>query len=166
MNRFFLSALLVTTMFLAACATTGTTPSTGDNPQSNSIIDVAEGAGNFTTLLAAVDAAGLTETLRGDGPFTVFAPTNAAFDALPAGTVDALLMDIPALTDILLYHVVGEKLSAADVVAASSVTTLQGSDAPVVVDADGAGIDGAMIVETDIPASNGVIHIIEAVILP
>jgi uncharacterized surface protein with fasciclin (FAS1) repeats len=131
-----------------------------------SITAIAAADPQFSTLVAALTAADLATTLDGPGPFTVFAPTDSAFDALPAGTVDALLADIPELTDILLYHVAGERLTAEDVVGSSSVTTLQGSDAAVMVDGSGAFIDGAQIVVTDIPAENGTIHIIDAVMLP
>lgn len=131
-----------------------------------SIAEIAAGDAQFSTLVAALDAADLVDTLAGPGPFTVFAPTDAAFAKLPPGTVDALLQDIPALTDILLYHVSGEKLPAADVLGMSNVATLQGSDAAVTMDADGAYIAGAKIEITDIPAANGVIHVIDTVMIP
>ena len=143
-------------------ATTTTAPVT-----SSTIVDVATEAGSFTTLLAAVEAAGLVETLQGDGPFTVFAPTDDAFAALPAGTVEALLADIPALTDILLYHVVAGEVLAADVVGLDAAATVQGSDIAISV-ADGMVMlnGNATVVTTDIMADNGVIHVIDAVILP
>ena len=106
------------------------------------------------------------ETLSSPGSFTVFAPTNAAFDALPDGTLDALLEDIPTLTGILTYHVVGEKLTAADVVVSTEVSTLEGTAAEVMVTDDGVTIAGATIIATDIPAANGVIHVIDAVMIP
>ena len=130
------------------------------------IPEVAAEAGDFETLLTAVQAADLAETLSGDGPFTVFAPTDAAFAALPEGTVEALLDDIPALTNILLFHVVGDEVRAEDVMMEDFVTTLQGSDAMISIGDDGVAIENAMIVVTDIEASNGVIHVIDAVILP
>lgn len=129
------------------------------------IVDIAVADGRFTTLVAAVQAAGLVNTLKSDGPFTVFAPTDGAFAKLPAGTVQALLGDIPALTDILLYHVVSGDVRAADVVDLSSATTVQGQ--PVVVStAGGVFINDAQVIITDIEASNGVIHVIDTVILP
>jgi uncharacterized surface protein with fasciclin (FAS1) repeats len=131
-----------------------------------SIAEVAAEAGGFTTLLAAVEAAGLAETLMGEGPFTVFAPTDEAFAALPEGTVEGLLEDIPALTDILLYHVVAGEVYAADVVELSSATTVQGSDVTITIEDGNVFVDGAQVVATDIQASNGVIHVIDAVILP
>jgi uncharacterized surface protein with fasciclin (FAS1) repeats len=130
------------------------------------IVDIAATDDRFTTLVAAVSAAGLVDALEGPGPMTVFAPTNAAFDALPEGTVEALLEDIPALTEILLYHVASGRLTATDVISSQSVTTLQGSTAMVETTADSVTIAGAEISFTDIPASNGVIYVIDAVMLP
>ena len=131
------------------------------------IVDVATEAGSFGTLLAAVEAAGLVDTLAGEGPFTVFAPTDEAFAALPEGTVEALLADIPALTDILLYHVVAGEVLAADVVGLDSATTVQGSDVAITVDGGNVFLNGtAQVIATDIAASNGVIHVIDKVILP
>ena len=136
-------------------------------PVAGTIPEVAAAAGNFNTLLTAVTAAGLAETLSGAGPFTVFAPTDEAFAALPAGTIEALLAD-PAgdLTQILLYHVVPNKVMAADVSDGLEADTAQGGKVKFTV-ADGkVMINGANIVATDIEASNGVIHVIDAVILP
>lgn len=129
------------------------------------IIGVATQAGDFTTLLAAVDAAGLTETLQGPGPFTVFAPTDEAFAKLPAGTVDALLADIPTLTDILLYHVVSGAVSGSEVADLSLVTTLNGVDVKVTTDG-GVFINDAEVTVTDIETSNGMIHVIDTVLIP
>jgi uncharacterized surface protein with fasciclin (FAS1) repeats len=131
-----------------------------------SIVDIAVEDGRFTTLVAAVQAAGLAETLSGEGSFTVFAPTDDAFAALPEGTVEALLADIPALTDILLYHVVDGKVMAADVVELSNAMTLQGQYVDIKVEDGKVMIDNAEVIITDIEASNGVIHVIDAVILP
>jgi uncharacterized surface protein with fasciclin (FAS1) repeats len=134
-------------------------------PQLENIVTTAVNAGSFTTLVAAVQAANLDPTLANDGPFTVFAPTDDAFAALPAGTVDALLQDIPALTDILLYHVVAGQVLAADVVSLSSATTLQG--ATVTIDASmGVMVNDANVIQTDVLATNGVIHVIDRVLLP
>jgi len=131
------------------------------------IVDTAIAAGSFETLVAAVQAAGLEEALRGEGPFTVFAPTDEAFAKLPAGTVEALLADPEALADILLYHVIeGEVLSAA-VTDGLEAETLQGSSVSFAIHSDGTpAIDEALITATDIMASNGVIHVIDSVILP
>ena len=131
------------------------------------IVDVAVGAGSFNTLVAAVQAAGLEETLRSKGPFTVFAPTDEAFAKLPEGTVDALLADPEALADILLYHVVPGKVMAADVSDGLMVETAQGSEVSFAIHSDGTpAINEALITATDIEAFNGVIHVIDTVILP
>jgi len=132
------------------------------------IVDVAVAAGQFTTLAAALDAAGLVDTLKGDGPFTVFAPTDAAFAKLPEGTIDTLLKpeNKDQLIAILTYHVVPGSVMAADVVELSSATTVNGADVAINVSDAGVRIDNAMVVKTDIGASNGVIHVIDSVILP
>lgn len=116
--------------------------------------------------MTAVQAADLVETLKGEGPFTVFAPTDDALAALPEGTLESLLEDIPALIDILLCHVVAGEVLAADVVGLDSATTVQGSDVTITVDGDTVKTDHANVVTTDIVTSNGVIHVIDAVILP
>lgn len=129
------------------------------------IVDTAVAAGSFTTLAAALKAAGLVETLKGKGPFTVFAPTDDAFAKLPAGTVDGLLKDIPKLKKILTYHVVSGKVMAADVAKMKSATTVEGSD--VKVDATkGVKINDSMVTKADVAADNGVIHIIDSVLMP
>ena len=136
--------------------------------EEKTIVDVAVENGSFTTLVAAVQAAGLAETLSGEGPFTVFAPTDDAFDALPEGTVESLLEDPEgALTDILLYHVVEGAVPAETVVTLDSVTTVQGEDVAIeVVDGQVVLNESATVIITDVEASNGVIHVIDAVILP
>jgi uncharacterized surface protein with fasciclin (FAS1) repeats len=129
------------------------------------IVDTAVSAGSFTTLVAAVKAAGLVDTLKGTGPFTVFAPTDEAFAKLPAGTVEALLKDIPKLTKILTYHVVAGKVMAADVVKLKSAKTVEGSE--VKIDAsNGVKINDSTVTTADVAADNGVIHIIDTVLLP
>lgn len=130
------------------------------------IVEIAAGNPDFSTLVAAVTAAGLDDDLAGAGPFTVFAPTNAAFAALPAGTVEALLANIPELTQILLYHVVSGDLEASAVVTRQSLTSLLGPEIPVEVEGSTVRVAGATISATDIQASNGVIHVIDAVMLP
>ena len=129
------------------------------------IVETAVAAGQFTTLVAAVKAAGLAETLSGPGPFTVFAPNDAAFAKLPAGTVEALLADIPKLTKILTYHVVAGKVTAADVSKLSSAKTVEGQDVKIHVNG-GVKINEANVIGADVAADNGVIHIIDSVILP
>ncbi|MCY7382644.1 MAG: fasciclin domain-containing protein [Microcoleus sp. CAN_BIN18] len=129
------------------------------------IVDTAVSAGSFTTLVAAVKAAGLVDTLKGPGPFTVFAPTDEAFAKLPAGTVDALLKDIPKLKKILTYHVVSGKVMAADAAKLKSAKTVEGSE--IKIDAsNGVKINDATVTTADVAADNGVIHIIDSVLLP
>jgi uncharacterized surface protein with fasciclin (FAS1) repeats len=129
------------------------------------IVDTAVSAGSFTTLVAAVKAAGLVDTLKGAGPFTVFAPTDEAFAKLPTGTVEALLKDIPKLTKILTYHVVSGKVMAADVVKLKTAKTVEGSE--LKIDASsGVKINDSKVVTPDVAADNGVIHIIDTVLLP
>lgn len=134
------------------------------------IVEIAAGNDNFTTLVAAVQAAGLAETLSGEGPFTVFAPVNEAFAALPDGTVDSLLMEEnkDQLTSILTYHVVpGEYLAAETPAGEYELETVQGDTVNVVVGDDGTvTVDGATVVMADVDASNGVIHAIDQVIMP
>jgi uncharacterized surface protein with fasciclin (FAS1) repeats len=130
------------------------------------IIATATAAGSFSTLLTAIDVAGLTETLMGDGPFTVFAPTDDAFAAVDPETLDGLLADPEALSQVLLYHVVEGAVPAADVVTLESATTIQGSDVAIVVEGDAVTLNGANVIQTDIETSNGIIHVIDAVLLP
>lgn len=132
------------------------------------IVDVAVGAGSFNTLVAAVKAAGLVDTLKGDGPFTVFAPTDEAFAKLPEGTVENLLKpeNKDQLVKILTYHVVPGKVMAADVVKITKAKTVEGSEVEVSTNNGTVMIDGAKVLKTDIAASNGVIHVIDSVIMP
>lgn len=129
------------------------------------IVDTAVEAGTFTTLVAAVEAAGLVDTLKGDGPFTVFAPTDEAFAALPAGTVEGLLEDPEALAAILTYHVVPGKVMSTDLSNEMMATTVNGADVTIMTEG-GVMVDSANVVAADVEASNGVIHVIDAVILP
>ena len=129
------------------------------------IVDTAVSAGNFNTLVTAIKEAGLVETLKGDGPFTVFAPTDEAFAKIPQDKLNALLADKAALTKVLTYHVVSGKVMAADVAKISTAKTVQGSEVSIDT-ADGVKVDNAKVVATDIVASNGVIHVIDTVILP
>ncbi|HEU0153779.1 MAG TPA: fasciclin domain-containing protein [Arenimonas sp.] len=132
------------------------------------IVDVAASNADFETLVAAVKAAGLVETLSGDGPFTVFAPTDDAFAKLPAGTLENLLKpeNKDQLVAILTYHVVAGKVTAADVVKLDNATTVNGAVADVTVSGSTVKIDEATVTATDIKASNGIIHVIDTVILP
>ncbi len=179
MKRFSMLAILlvVASLVMAACAPAATPaptatpipePTATPEPMLSDIVDTAVADGRFTTLVAAVQAAELVDTLKGEGPFTVFAPTDDAFAALPAGTVESLLLpeNKQALTDILLYHVVSGKVMAADVTALTSATTVLGKDVTVKVDMGNVYINEAKVIITDIETSNGVIHVIDAVILP
>jgi uncharacterized surface protein with fasciclin (FAS1) repeats len=130
------------------------------------IVGVASAAGNFSTLVTAIQAAGLEETLSSKGPFTVFAPTDEAFAALPEGTLDSLLKDKEALTKVLTYHVASGEYMAADVVEMSSITTLEGSTLQVNTTGGGVKVGDANVTATDIKASNGVIHVIDKVLIP
>ena len=135
-------------------------------PESRDIVDIAVEDGRFETLVAAVQAAGLVDALKGEGPLTVFAPTDDAFAALPEGTVESLLNDIPTLTNILLYHVVEGKVMAADVVELSEAETLLGESVSIMMEDGKVMIGDAQVIITDIEASNGVIHVIDAVLIP
>ena len=130
------------------------------------IISTAEAAGSFTTLLTAIEVAGLTDTLATGGPFTVFAPTDEAFSAIPEADLTALLADKQALTSVLTYHVVDGRVPAAKVVKLDSATTLQGSDVTINVEGDNVEVNKANVTATDIKASNGLIHVIDTVLMP
>lgn len=132
----------------------------------NNIVEIAVADGRFKTLVAAVTAAGLADTLKGAGPFTVFAPTDDAFAKLPKGTVEGLLKDTPKLKDILLYHVVSGKVMAADVVKLSTAKTVEGKPVTFKVDGNKVMVNDAQVIIADLPASNGVIHVLDKVILP
>lgn len=178
-NSLFVGLLVAVSLVLAACAPAATPtpapeptampePTATPEPELADIVDTAVADGRFTTLVAAVEAAGLVETLKGEGPFTVFAPTDDAFAALPEGTVESLLLpeNKQQLTDILLYHVVSGKVMAADVTGLESATTVLGKDIAIKVDMGNVYINDAQVIITDIETSNGVIHVIDAVILP
>ena len=130
------------------------------------ITDIVANTRNFSTLLTAVKTAGLGDTLAGRGPFTVFAPTNDAFAKVPKATLDALLADKAKLTKVLTYHVVSGNVKAADVVKLSSAKTVEGSEVKITVNAGKVKVNDANVTQTDIAATNGTIHVIDAVILP
>ena len=146
--------LLITSAFALAAV----------SAQAKDIVDTAVSAGNFKTLAAALQAAGLVDTLRGKGPFTVFAPTDEAFAKIPKAQLDALLADKAKLTAVLTYHVVAGKVMAKDV-KAGKVKTVQGSELTIGT-AGGVTVDNAKVTATDIVADNGVIHVIDSVVLP
>jgi uncharacterized surface protein with fasciclin (FAS1) repeats len=160
---------LILGMFIALAASpalAGSCSSSHAKTASNNIVETAVSAGTFNTLVAAVQAADLADTLAGEGPYTVFAPTDEAFAKLPAGTVETLLANPEQLREILLYHVVPGKVTASQVVSLDSATTAQGSDVNIKVADGSVMINDAMVTATDIETSNGVIHVIDTVILP
>lgn len=183
--KLYLLAAAASALTLAACAPAETPAPVVEPPAveepvaepvteapAQTIVDIAAGNPDFSTLVAAVQAAGLAETLSGPGPFTVFAPTNAAFAALPEGTLDSLLLpeNKDQLTQILTYHVVAGKVMAADVPSADAgveTSTVAGLDLSVRAEADGSvKVNDATVTTADIEASNGVIHVIDTVVLP
>ena len=159
---------MVRRMQMAAIAAVVAFNISSSQAQDSDIVDIAINNGSFNTLVAALQAADLVDALKGDGPFTVFAPTDAAFAALPEGTVESLLEpdNKELLVSILTYHVVPGRLLAADVVAETALQTLNGLSVTIEVDDSGVRIDDANIQATDIEGTNGVIHVIDAVILP
>lgn len=140
-------------------------PLRADHHGAKDIVDTAVAAGSFKTLASALQAAGLVETLKGKGPFTVFAPTDEAFARIPKADLDALLKDKAKLTRVLTYHVVPGKVMAADVAKLSQAKTVEGQSLKIDTSA-GVKVDGANVIKADIQASNGVIHVIDSVILP
>lgn len=157
---------LTPNLFADECSASKTA-STSTRTAGKDLVAVASGADNFKTLVAAVKAAGLVETLQGKGPFTIFAPTDAAFAKLPAGTLESLLKpeNKEKLVAILTYHVVSGKVLAADV-KTSEAKTVQGQSVKLVVSDAGVTVDGAKVLKTDVMAENGVIHVIDTVVLP
>lgn len=144
-----------------------TEPKPEGTPVPGNIVEIISGDGRFSTLAAAIDAAGLAETLAGKGPFTLFAPPDSVFAKLPPGTAESLLQEAAVLKNILLYHIVSGKLAAADLGQLPAVETLLGDMLPIEVAAGGAvAIGGAPIVRADVPAANGVVHVIDKVLLP
>jgi uncharacterized surface protein with fasciclin (FAS1) repeats len=159
----FAAGLAASDVALASCGSCGADHKHAKH--AHSIYETAKEAG-FTTLVAAVDAAGLAETLSKEGPFTVFAPTDEAFKALPEGLLEGLLADKKALTNVLLYHVVKGEVKAADVVKIDAAEMLNGEKAKVKVKKEDVMIAGVKVVKTDIIATNGVIHVIDSVMIP
>jgi len=145
---------------------TGGAMTGGAMGEAGTIVEVASSNPDFSTLVTAIEAAGLAETLSGEGPFTVFAPTNDAFAALPEEELNALLEDPEALSNILLYHVVEGEVTADQVVTLDAATTLQGSDVPISVEGDTVTVGEATVIQPDVMASNGVIHAIDTVLMP
>lgn len=156
-------ALIITLLVINVTAAFAAAPV---EQSDQTVVDIAVADGRFTTLVTALQAADLVDTLSGEGPFTVFAPTDDAFAALPAGTLDSLLADIPALTDVLLYHVVSGNVLAADVVTLTSADTVLGQPVVIKVEDGNVFVNDSQVIITDIQGSNGVIHVIDAVLIP
>ncbi len=155
-----LSLALISSSIYASGDDKGTTSTQKD------IVTTAVDAGSFKTLAAALQAANLVETLKGEGPYTVFAPTDEAFAKLPEGTVEALLKDKEALTEILLYHVVSGKVTSGEVVKLTSAKTVEGKEVMIKVSEGSVYINESKVTSADVMASNGVIHVIDAVLIP
>lgn len=166
--KILITSALAATVFTATVNAEGHGSHDASEHEQTNIVEIAVANGNFETLVAAVTAAGLAETLQGKGPFTVFAPTDDAFAALPAGTLESLLKpeSKDQLVAILMYHVVPGVVMAKDVVRLSEASTVQGTSITVTANDSGVMVNGARVVTTDIEASNGVIHVIDKVILP
>lgn len=164
MNR-LLAALLLAVAACGGSSKPAATSAASTPAATADIVDTAVAAGSFTTLVTAVQAAGLVDTLKGDGPFTVFAPTDEAFAKLPPGTVEALLADKDKLTRVLTYHVVAGKVTAADVGGLTEAATVAGPTLAIDTSA-GVKINDATVVKADVMATNGVIHVIDTVLLP
>ena len=167
-----IALLVAVPLVLAACGSSSdsSTPAASPSPSmaAKDIVDTAVAAGDFTTLVTAVQAAGLVDTLKGDGPYTVFAPTDAAFAAVPKETLDALLADPKgALTDVLTYHVAAGKVMSGDLTDGMVITTVNGAPLKVTIKSDGTVMIGdATVTTADIETSNGVIHVIDTVLVP
>ena len=157
--------MLKKTLVVAAALAVASLPAAARAGQHKDIVDTAVAAGNFKTLATALTAAGLVDTLKGPGPFTVFAPTDEAFAKIPKADLDALLKDKDKLTRVLTYHVVPGKVLAADVTKLKEAKTVEGQTLKI-DSSSGVKVDEANVVKTDIMASNGVIHVIDSVIMP
>ena len=164
MKHIFVVATLLGALAVLGSAASG--PAKGADKPEKDIVDTAVGAGQFKTLVTAVKAADLVDTLKGEGPFTVFAPTDEAFAKIPKEKLDALLKDKKALTAVLTYHVVPGKVMAADVVKLDSAKTVQGKSLNIVTRDGKVTINGVNVIKTDIVCKNGVIHVIDAVLMP
>ncbi len=163
------SKLVIALLLFALCGVSfaGAAQTTTGATSTQNIVQIVQANPNFSTLATAMDTADLERTLSGDGPFTVFAPTNAAFDALPPGSLNALLANKTALTSVLTYHVVPGSYLSTRIASMSSLPTVQGMPLPVTIQPQGGiRVDGANVIQADIPASNGVIHVIDTVMIP
>ncbi|MDZ7756480.1 fasciclin domain-containing protein [Rhodohalobacter sp.] len=165
MKRIIMISTLVLATFFIAMAPYSISTQNDDN---HDIVSIAQDTDNLSTLVAAIEAAGLVDVLKGDGPFTVFAPTNAAFEALPDGTLESLLMpeNRDQLVKILTYHVISGEVMSGDLSNGMKAGTVEGSEVTITLGDFGVRVNGANVEAADIDASNGVIHVIDAVILP
>ena len=159
-------ALIVLVLFMTTSLVAQMDTKMVKNAAKNDIVQTAISAGNFTTLATALTEAGLVDALKGEGPFTVFAPTDEAFKNLPEGALDNLLKDKEALKNVLLYHVVSGNVSSAQVVDLDKATTLNGSDLKIKTENGKVMINDADVIGADVEASNGIIHVIDKVLLP
>jgi uncharacterized surface protein with fasciclin (FAS1) repeats len=159
-------AVVIMLSLLAVLGNPASKPAQGADQPEKDIVDTAVAAGQFKTLVSAVKAAELVDTLKGEGPFTVFAPTDEAFAKVPKEKLEALLKDKKALTDVLTYHVVPGRVMAADLVKLDSVKTAQGKSLSIVTKDGNVTINGVNVIKTDIVCKNGVIHVIDAVLFP
>ena len=168
MRTISIVTLALASLTVLGCAKDAPASTTAADAMAPNIVSVAAGAGQFNTLVAAVQAAGLVDTLQSPGPFTVFAPTDEAFAKLPAGTLDDLLLpeNKAQLAAILEYHVVAGEVLAADVVNLSSAATVEGQSVAITAGASGVRVNDANVIKTDVMASNGVIHVIDTVLIP
>ncbi|MFZ1291127.1 MAG: fasciclin domain-containing protein [Melioribacteraceae bacterium] len=165
-NKIAFTTLVSLTIFFFASTILASDHKKSKSSEKKDIISIALEAGSFKTLATALTEANLVETLQGDGPFTVFAPTDEAFAKLPEGTVEGLLKDKDALTKILLYHVVSGNVTSSEVIKLNSATTLAKSDVKIKVEDGKVFINNSQVTTADIIASNGVIHIIDTVLIP
>jgi transforming growth factor-beta-induced protein len=163
LSKLIYVAVLIVIIVVAAVVTYAYLSSTN---QTKDVVETAEAKGSFSTLISALTTANLVDTLKGTGPFTLFAPTDAAFDALPTGLLDKLLANTTALTEVLTYHIVSGKLTANDLTSQTNVTTLQGGSLPIATGQGAPKIGPATITKTDIICTNGVIHVIDTVLIP
>ena len=166
LNKIAFAALIALTMFFFTSALTAHNHGKKNESKTQDIVTIALEAGKFNTLATALTEAGLVETLKGEGPFTVFAPTDEAFAKLPEGTVEGLLKDKDALTNVLLYHVVSGNVTSDQVVKLKSASTIAKADVAVNVKDGKVYINDSQVITADVKASNGVIHIIDTVLIP
>jgi len=168
MKRATLSVLLISTILMVGVCLAGSNSMDASKEESSAadIVDTAVAAGNFQTLVSAVEAAGLVDTLKGEGPFTVFAPTDEAFAKIPQEQLESLLENKTQLTAVLTYHVIAGKVMSTDLTDDMAVATVQGDNVTINLDEDGFMVNDAKVVQADIECINGVVHAIDTVLMP